>query len=160
MNDFCFDKPRMIKYDDLEQITEQLHKTYFRFDYSKDDRPSKDDDKKIIEQLICTKGKKVKRDSYIYGASHEKIKVDLMTEDCYIKIFDFDGKNLNKLINSAKTWAWNCMFGDASKMMIIYRYNDLDSKYNEEFEIIMDIFKKSKAKIYDIEEGIQYLQAI
>lgn len=158
VNDFCFDKPKMIKYDDWDEMVERLNKTYFRFDYEKAERPSKADDKHLIEQLICTKGKQFKKDQYVYGVCKDRIKFDIVMDDCNIKIFDFDDKKLNLLINNAKTWAWNIMFGDDKKTIIIYRYNDSASKYKEEFSIIMDIFKKANANVYDIEEGMQLLQ--
>lgn len=62
------------------------------------------------------------------------------------------------LINNAKTWALNTMFGDDKKSIIIYRYNDINSKYSTEFKIIMNIFKNAQANVYDIEEGMQFLQ--
>lgn len=61
INDFSFDKPKMIKYDNLDEMIERLNKTYFRFDYDKKSRPTKEDDKKLIEQLIVTKGKTIKK---------------------------------------------------------------------------------------------------
>ena len=158
VNDFFFDKPKMIKYDLWEEMVERLNKTYFRFDYDKSDRPSRVEDKKLIEQLICTQGKSFKKNQYVYGLCNDKIKYDIVTDDYNIKIFDFDGKNLNLLINSAKTWAWNSMYGDKKKDIIIYRYNDNVSKYSEEFQVIMKIFEMAKANIYDIEEGMQLLQ--
>lgn len=160
VNDFCFEKPKSIKYDVLDDMIERLHKAYFRFDYEKTERPSKSDDKKLIEQLICTQGKTFKKDHYVYGRFNDKIKYDIVTEDYNIKIFDFDDKQLTLLVNNAKTWAWNTMFGDDKKTIIIYRYSDIDSKYSSEFKIIMDIFKKAQANVYDIEEGMQFLQNI
>lgn len=158
VNDFCFEKPKAIKYDVLEEMIERIHKTYFRFEYDKSERPSKSDDKKLIEQLICTQGKAFKKDSYVYGRFNDKIKYDIVTDDYNIKIFDFDDKQLTLLVNNAKTWAWNTMFGDNKKSIIIYRYNDSQSKYSIEFKIIMDIFKTAQANVYDIEEGVQFLQ--
>lgn len=159
VNDFSFDKPKVIKYDVWEEMIERLNKTYFRFDYDKSERPSSAEDKKLIEQLICTQGKNLKKDQYVYGICDDKIKYDIVTEDYNIKIFDFDGKNLNLLINNAKTWAWNSMYGDAKKHIIIYRYNDSNSKYSKEFQIIMKIFQTAKANVFDIEEGMQLLQS-
>lgn len=158
VNDFSFDKPKMIKYDVWEEMTERLNKTYFRFDYEKTERPSKTEDRKLIEQVICTQGKDYKKDQYVLGLCNDKIKYDIITDEYNIKIFDFDGKNLNLLINNAKTWAWNSMYGNDKKSIIIYRYNDSDSKYSKEFEIIMDIFKRANANVYDMEEGMQLLQ--
>lgn len=50
------------------------------------------------------------------------------------------------------------MFGDDKKSIIIYRYNDINSKYSTEFKIIMNIFKNAQANVYDIEEEMQFLQ--
>lgn len=150
VNDFSFEKPKLIEYDDMEEIVKKLHKTYFRFEY----------DKAIIAKLISADGKVVKRDECVYGSCNEKITYDLVTEDFCIKIFDFDGKNLNKLVNSAKTWSWNAMQDNEKKLIIIYRYTEEHSKYNEEFKIIMDIFNKSNTRIYDIEDGMRMLQNV
>ena len=160
VNDFSFDKPKSIKYDNLNDIMERLHKTYFRFEYDKVDRPSKADDRDIIEKVISTGGREIKKDGYVYGVCNEKIRYDIVTEDLCIKIFDFDDKNLNKLMNSAKTWAWNAMYNKKNNVMIIYRYNEEISKYNDEFKIIMDIFKQSQICVYDIEEGVRMLQGV
>ncbi len=159
VSDFCFEKPQAIQYDDLHEMISRLHRTYFRFEYEKIDRPSKSEDKAMISKIIASTGKKVKRDEYVYGVCNEKIKYDIVTDDCYIKIFDFDGKDLKKLVNSAKTWAWNAMQSSDKNVMIIYRYNEEKLHYNYEFKIIMDIFDKSKTKIYDIDEGVRVLQS-
>jgi len=158
INDFTFEKPKLIEYDDLDEIVKKLHKTYFRFEYDKAERPSKEDDKAIIAKMISAEGKAVKKDEWIYGSCNERITYDLVTDDYRIKLFDFDGKNLNKLVNSAKTWAWNSMQDEERKLIIIYRYAEECSKYNEEFKIIMDIFNKSNAQVYDIEDGMRILQ--
>lgn len=159
VNDFSFEKPKLIEYDDLDEIVKKLHKTYFRFEYDKAERPSKEDDKAIIAKIISAEGKSVKRDECVYGSCNEKIIYDLVTDDYCIKLFDFDGKNLNKLVNSAKTWAWNAMHDDKNKLIIIYRYTEEYSKYNDEFKIIMDIFNKANTRVYDIEEGMRMLQS-
>lgn len=42
VNDFAFDKPKTISYTDLEDTVSRLKKTYFRFDFEKKERPSKE----------------------------------------------------------------------------------------------------------------------
>ena len=160
INDFCFERTKTIKYDDLEDTIERLNKTYFRFDYEKSERPSKLDDRRILEQLIISQGKSLKSNHYVYGRCNDKIKYDIVTDEYNIKIFDFDDKKLNLLVNNAKTWAWNTMFGDSKKTIIIYRFNDANSEYGNEFKTIMNIFEHANADVYDIDEGIQFLQCI
>ncbi len=159
VNDFSFDKPKAIVYDNLDEMLERLYKTYFRFEFDKAERPTKEDDKKLLEQVISSKGTKILKDKYVMGQFQDKIRYDIITDDYDIKIFDFDGKNLNILINNAKTWAWNCLHSK-KKSIIIYRYNDVETKYHDEFNIIMNIFEESNAEIYSFEEGVQMLQAL
>ncbi|MBP3338532.1 MAG: DUF3037 domain-containing protein [Lachnospiraceae bacterium] len=157
INDFFFEEPKSIKYEKLEEMITRLHKTYFRFEYDKADRPSKDDDRRFIEKIISERGENIKKQNCVYGSCNEKITCDIVTDNKWIKIFDFDNKNLNLLVNNAKTWAWNAMQDNDNKIVIIYRYNEEISKYNKEFNIIMDIFKKAQTKIYNIEEGVNFL---
>lgn len=158
VSDFYFERPRTICYDNLEETIKRVHKTYFRFDYDKADRPSKEDDKSIIAQIIAAEGKQVRKNESVYGCCNEKIRYDLVTDDYFIKIFDFDEKDLKRLVNNAKTWAWNAMNSNEKRVMIIYRYNEEVSQYNNEFNIIMNIFKRSNIRVYDIEEGVRILQ--
>jgi len=51
------------------------------------------------------------------------------------------------------------MYSGKKNVMIIYRYNEETSKYNDEFKIIMDIFKQSQTRVYDIEESVRILQS-
>lgn len=159
VNDFCFDRPKTVAYDDLNEIVTRLYKTYFRFEYDRSERPSKEDDKKIIEKLILSSGAELRKNEYLLGASNERIKYDFITDKYCIKIFDFDGKDLAKLINSAKSWAWNCMYSTERECIVIYRYSEDNKKYLNEFKIIMDIFNKAHAKVYDINAGLEIIQS-
>jgi hypothetical protein len=159
INDFVFEEPKAITYDDLHEIVESLNKTYFRFDYERKNRPTKEDDLKLIERVVRDNSAKVKKDSYVMGACNEKIKFDFVTEDYTIKILDFDKKDLTRVINNMKTWAWNCISDGESKILLIYRYSDDEKKKSDEaFNIIMDIFAKANANILDINKGLQLLQ--
>lgn len=159
INDFQFEKPREIVYDDLESTIELLLKTYFRFDYNKEERTTKEDDKLLLERLIIAQGNRVRRNGRVSGSFDDSVKYDLITDDYDIKLFDFDGKNLKHSINTAKVWAWNCMHDKQGRTMLVYRYNgDSDSKYDTEFQMIMAILNDANAKVYSIEEGIEMLQ--
>jgi len=159
INDFQFEKPREIVYDDLELTTEQLFKTYFRFDYNKAERTTKEDDQQLLERLIIAQGNRVKRNERVSGSFDDSIRYDLVTDDYDIKLFDFDDKNLKLAVNNAKVWAWNCMHDKQGRTMLVYRYNgDEDSKYDAEFKMIMAILNEVNAKVYSIEEGIELLQ--
>lgn len=50
INNFKFEKPLTIEYEDLDSIQEELFGAYFRCDMEKSKRPNKDTDQKILSK--------------------------------------------------------------------------------------------------------------
>lgn len=161
INNFFFDEPKLIYYEKWEETVERINKIHFRFDYEKKDRPSKEDDIQLLGELLHEKVPSVKRNAQKVGRFNERIRYDFVSEEHKIKIFDFDGKDLNKLINTAKSWALNCMTDPEQNTCIIYRYSATeDLKQEELFEEIGKIFNYANAKFLNIDQGMQYIQSI
>ncbi len=158
INDYEFEKPKIIEYDDLDEIVDALKKTYFRFDYPKNERPTKFEDQRILADLIMASGTDFSRNKAVQGKYSESIHYDLVTADYYVKLFDFDGKDLKRCINTAKTWAWNSNYDDGKKVYIFYRYSQKKPEDSKEFKIISDIFNDSRADFFSIEESADVLQ--
>ena len=157
INNFYFEKTASIIYEDLESMVESLKKSYFRFDYAKDERPSKTEDQRILAKLIQSSGTSLYKNKTVKGRFEEDIQYDLMTQHYYIKLFDFDGKNLKRCINTAKTWAWNCNHETKKKVYIVYRYSDKKPENRKEFQIIKNIFDESGARFCSIEDSMQMI---
>lgn len=158
INDFSFEKPRQITYDDIQEVVESLYKAYFRFEYEKSERPTAEDDKKLIARLIRDSGKYVGRQQIMSGQFDDKVTYDLVTDDYRVKVFDFDNKDLSRIVNAAKTWAWNAMKNDEKRVMFIYRYDRPDKKNDVAFDTIIGILNDSGAEVCDIDTGISILQ--
>lgn len=158
INDFYFDEPKTIYYNNWEDAVERINKSYFRFDYEKNDRPSKADDLRLIGDIISEKSQEVKKQHKIEGFFNEKVTYDFVTEKYKIKIMDFDDKNLSKLINNAKSWAMTCMTDPEKNVLVIYRYSNSDNMENNmEFESIKEIFDYAGANFVNIEEGVSLI---
>lgn len=158
INEFCFDKPIMIKYDSLDEVRNSLFKSYFRYDLDKKNRPSASDDRKMLSRIIKSNGTDLFNEKKIVGSFQDEVSYDIITKDYYVKIFDFDGKDLKRIINTAKMWSWNCDHSD-KKVYIVYRCSEKElSNYN--FEIIKNIFKESKGHFCSVEESINLLKNV
>ena len=151
INDYKFGSIKSIAYKEWDSIVERLKRTYFRFDYDKKERPSKSDDKKLISEWITSSGHAISSSSTVMGEFNEPIRYDIVTDDSLIKIIDFDNKQLGRSINQAKLWAWNSNHSQ-KKVYIVYRYSDTDPKQTNNFSIIRNIFKDSKAYFCSLEE--------
>ena len=51
------------------------------------------------------------------------------------------------------------MHSTERECIVIYRYSEDKKKYLDEFKIIMDIFNKANAKVFDINSGLEILQS-
>ena len=159
INDFCFEKPKTIAYDDVKEVVDTLHRSYFRFEYEKHERPTAEEDKRMLARIIKDSGKKVSKQRVLNGLYDDKITYDLVTDDYKIKVFDYDKKDLSRSINAAKAWAWNAMKNKGQKVMFIYRYDDADDSRSDAFNTIINILNDSGADVFDIDTGISKLQA-
>ena len=157
ISNFRFDDPIMVDYEDFDMMTDELYKLYFRFDIPKSKRPDKASDQEMISRILRIKGKDFEKNKKIKGMYNEPISYDIVTDDLYIKLFDFDNKDISRLIGPAKMWAWNCNHEKDKKVYIIYR----DSSGNanpESFKIIKNIFDDSKGCFCSLDEGLRLLQ--
>lgn len=159
INDYRFETTQAIVYEDLYETVNDLIRVYFRFDLEKDNRPSKNEDQKIIANLISASGAKFRKNQKTSGIYNENIIYDIITDDYYIKIFDFDGKNLKRCVNTAKVWAWNCIH-ESKPIYIVYRYSENDPTYSSEFSIIEEIFTDAKAHFINIDNTDVLLKKI
>ena len=157
INDYVFEKPKYIQYEELDEMLEDLRRTYFRFDYPKHARPTKYEDQRMISSIISASGINCTKNKTVAGKYNENIQYDIVTDDFYIKLFDFDGKELSRCVNTAKTWAWNTN-NNGKKTYVIYRYSDKNPKDDRTFRIISDIFGDSKAEFCSIDECVDTLQ--
>ena len=153
INDYKFDSTQAILYHDLEEMITTLKKTYFRFDFSKQERPDKKADQRRIVELINAAGLKPRQNRKVFGAYNENITFDIVTDDYYVKLFDFDDKDIRRCINSAKSWAWNCNHTKDKEIFIIYRYSNIDPLRMQEFSIINQIFRETKAIFLSIDDA-------
>ena len=160
INDYKFESPQVIMYDDLNAVISRLKKAYFRFDFERSERPDKKADQKIIVDLIRATGVALKKKKRIDGAFNEGITFDIATENYYIKIFDFDDKDLKRCINTAKTWAWNCNHEKDKTIYIVYRYSKREPERSTEFSIIKSIFEETNAQFISMNDTRLFQKAI
>lgn len=157
-NDFSFDSPKRLEYTSFDETLNQLYRIYFRFDFEKSERPDKADEVRLMEEIIRARSIEYKKNQYVVGDFNERLKYDIITDKYKIKIFDFDGKDLSKLINSVKAWAFNFLHTEDKELLFVYRYSDSEKLKDPHFSIIMSIFKTVNAEIYDIDDSMQLIQ--
>ncbi len=158
INNYRFDTPKELNYKKLDETISDLKTVYFRYDIPLSNRPDRTTDQKILANLLTTSGIQIYRNKIIEGKYQERIQYDIATDDYYVKLFDFDQKDLKRCINSAKVWAYNSDQEKDKKVFVLYRCNNESAQKTKEFQIISSIFNDSKAHFHSIEDGVKILQ--
>lgn len=135
---------------------ENMSKLFLKYDCDKKDRLPPKTEKKYIKNILKASNIEYTTNA-ITGKYNESINYDFVTANYLIKVFDFENKDLTRLIASAKTWAYNAQkLKREKKTIFLYDADIIDSK---EFEIIINILKEDAHKVLPIESGIEYIIA-
>lgn len=137
---------------DFEVFIDITKKNMLRYDFDKKDRPKKEEQIKFIRNLM--KNKEVDFITRpIEGEHSEKITYDYIIDNYAFKLFSFENKNLNKVINNAKLWAYNAN-EMREKYNTIFVYDvELES---DEFKTILSILGGS-ARVMKYDESVEFI---
>lgn len=153
VNELKFSDIAFSNTDNFSEFISQTKKIFLRHDYESKERPTHQQQLAYIKNLL--KDNKVQFSSkYIVGSYNENIGFDYTIGEYAFKLYTFEDKSLNKLIFSAKGWAYTAseMKG---KYKIIFVY-DIEPD-NEYFKSIIGILKKSAYKIMKINEAMDFI---
>ena len=141
-------------YDDLEKRIEEIKKIYLRFDYEISQRPSSQQELLFLRSLLSDKGSKVRLRASAPGIHNETVRYDFIVGDYGIKYFSLNSdKDLRKIMNDVKAWAWNSEHYGLVRPVIVYN-SDIEDKSSQQYaylQSIIQIFKESSDHVYSLE---------
>lgn len=140
--------------DDLEKRIEEIKKIYLRFDYEVSQRPSIQEELLFLRSLLSDKGNKVRARASAPGKHNETVRYDFIMGNYGIKYFSLNNdKDLRKIMNDVKAWAWNSEHYGLVRPVIVYN-TDITDKSTQQYtdlQSIIDIFKESSLNVYSLE---------
>lgn len=140
VNELRFSEVRSARTDDVDEFIQNTKKICMRFDFDKKERISKSSEVGYLKRLL-RKDRIAFDTKPIKGSYNESVKFDLMIEDYGFKFFTFEGKKLNKMINSIKSWAFTAgSLRDKYKIVFVV---DVDGMASKEYEILKRILKEN-----------------
>lgn len=152
VNEFRFSDVSTIEVEENEDYVENLTKMFLKFDFSKEKRLSHSDEKKYIRRILSSSNIPFSIPR-VSGSYEENVTFDYIIGNVAIKLFSFKEKNANKLIPSAKQWAFSAdELKDRYKIVFLY---DEDNN-SREWEIVLRILKRY-ADVYRVQDGLDYI---
>lgn len=159
VSEFSFDKPIKVDYDKKEDAIELAKKMFLKFDFEKRHRLTTDEELKYVWTVLKSTGIQVKRNDFVNGKFDEKVVYDYMTEQYGIKMLSFKDKDLSKMYNTIKAWAWNCKENESIiDTVIIYDFDTNDVNLNRtQLKNMIRILESASKHVYPIDEGIAFI---
>ena len=152
-NEFRFSPVRTLSVDENENYVEDLSKLYLKYDLSKARRLNGNEEKKLIRRVLESNNLEYTTQK-VDGPYSDEISFDYQVGNVCIKMFSFKGKNLKRVIGSARQWSFVAdELGAQKKVLFIY-----DSDYEDmgNLDIIIKILSKN-AKVLKLDDGMDYI---
>ena len=110
-SEFYFDQCESlcdISEDSLFDQIEFIKKLYFQFEYEPTKRPTCEEQKKFLYQLLRSKKIEYTRNASRKGVYSEEITYDYIFKNFGVVFFNFNSKQITgTILNKVKAWAWN-----------------------------------------------------
>lgn len=152
-NEFRFSSVKTLKVAENENYAEDFSKIYLKYDLAKSHRLSKNEEKKLVRRVLESNNL-VYSTQKVDGPYNDKISFDYQVENLCIKMFSFKGKNLKRVIGSARQWSFVAdEISVQKKTLFIY---DSDYEDMSNLNIIIKILSKN-ATVLKLDEGMDYI---
>ena len=116
---------------------------------------TKAEEKKYIKKILISSFKKLSSNK-IEGQYKENVTFDYVINNIAIKFFSFKGKDVSKLISSAKYWGFTAEeLKDRYNIVFLYDSDNIEKSSFEE-NIVKNILAQY-AKVFSLNEGLDYI---
>ncbi|MFR1890954.1 MAG: hypothetical protein ACLSX0_14425 [Anaerostipes caccae] len=152
-NEFRFSSIRKISVNENENYVEDLSKIYLKYDLAKSQRLNSNEEKKLIRRVLESNNLEYTTQK-VAGPYSDEITFDYQVGNVCIKMFSFKGKNLKRVIGSARQWSFIAdELGNQKKVLFIY---DSDYEDMSNLNIIIKMLSKN-AKVLKLDDGMDYI---
>lgn len=152
-NELKFGKVFYKNTESLNEFILETKQVFMRYDFEKCNRPTKEKQLKYIKGVIKDSGIKYSTKT-ITGNHNENINYDYIISNYGFKLFEFENKKDNRIISTAKNWAYTAReLQEDYNTIFIY---DID-RDDEVFRSTMSILKSSGAQVMNKEEVLSFI---
>ena len=156
VNELRFNPIESMRTEDPLAFIEYTKKVCMRFDFERSKRLGKNKEVSFVKQLMKQRDIKYQTKP-ISGAFEENVRFDFVLNDHGFKFFSFENKDLNRMIDSAKSWAFTAgSLKDKYKIVFVFDTEELDSS---SFRAIRRILERD-AKIVSGSQIISFVSGL
>lgn len=161
--EFYFSPIISVPYEDLGKKVEEIKRIYLQFDYDKSQRPTNKEALSFMRTILASQGQHVLSNKSVMGSFQESVRFDMICGNYGIKFFRFSSsKELKRIMNDIKAWAWNCEHYSVVKPIIVYS-TDIVQEDAEDYSLlqtILTILRSATEEVIAIDEMAERFQRI
>ena len=157
INEFKFCNINNFDCFDIKKTIEEIKKIYLRFEYTKDKRPGKNEQIDFFKRFLEHNGKIYSKNP-IEGTHGEKNNYDFVIDHYGIKFFKIKNKNVNRMVSTAKSWAFTADEMHSKDIKTIFIYDDVD-KHEIATNTLISILKKN-ASVLTLDESLKFINEL
>lgn len=152
-NEFRFSTVKKLSVEENEDYAENLTKIYLKYDLAKSQRLNGNEEKKLIKRVLESNNLDYSNGK-ISGEFKDEISFDYQLDRLCIKHFSFKGKNLRRVISSARQWSFAA--GEMTGIKEVLFIYDSDFADKDNLKIILNILSKY-AIVLQLDESVDYI---
>lgn len=152
-NEFRFSSVKSLVVAEDEDYVKNFTSIYLKYDLAKSQRLNSNEEKKLIRRVLESNNLEYNTQKVI-GSYEDEIQFDYQVGNVCIKLFSFKGKNLNRLLGSARQWSFIAdEVSDYKSVVFIY---DSDHENEKALNTIISILSRH-AQVLKLDEGMNYI---
>lgn len=152
-NEFKFSAVKELNVNETENYVEDLTKIYLKYDLAKSQRLNCNEEKKLIRRVLESNNIEYTTQK-ANGPYKDEITFDYQAGDVCIKYFSFKGKNLKRIIGTARQWSFAADELTPDKKVLFIYDSDTADIYN--LNIIISILEKH-ATVLKLDAGMDFI---
>jgi len=153
VSELHFSKPLQIETDNIDNQILELRKIYLRFDFDKKDRITQDNEFKFVKSLFTGYGMAFKQNERVFGEFGVPISYDLIYNHYGIRYIRFDNKDISKMINSIKAYAWDSKHDHTITPIFIYSPENTNARNKTYMDMSLRILNDVTENVYSTDDA-------
>ena len=153
VNELHFSKTLQIETDNIDNQIMELRKIYLRFDFDKKDRITKANEFRFVKSLFTGNGITFKQNKRVLGEFGVPINYDLIFKNFGVRYIRFENKDIPKMINGIKSYAWDTRHDPFITPIFIYSPDNTNARNKDYMDMALKILNDVTDKVYSIDDA-------
>ncbi len=151
-NELHFSSPYQLECESMDTQINELRKIYLRFDFDQKDRLTKAKELHFVRSLLSVNGIPYRSQVRTVGDFDVPVNYDLTFGNYGVHYIRFENKNIAKMMNGIKAWAWDSEHDHSTSTVFIYSPDGTEPNNKAKLEKSLAILRDASDNVFSIDD--------